>query len=114
MALEIKEKHSGGVTVLELSGQVVRGAEADQLRKKLKDVLDKGKTGVVLDLANLSHIDSAGLGTLVGVYTSAQSQGAKVKLARSNERVNSLLHITKLITVFESYSSVEEALKSFA
>ena len=113
MSLEIKEKESGGVTILTLSGRVVLGDESNQLRTKLKDLLSKGKTRVVLDLAEVKYIDSAGLGTLVAGYTSAQNQGAAVKLANLTKKFDEQLHITKLVTVFDVYDSVEAAVKSF-
>ncbi len=114
MALEIMERDSGGITVLEFSGEVTRGEGSNQLRKKLKEALEAGKTRLVLDVSNLRHIDSSGLGTLVTAYAAAQSGGAKLKLARVTERLNSLLQITKLVTVFEIYPTVEDALKSFS
>ena len=113
MSLEIKEKESGGVTVLTLSGRVVLGDESNHLRTKLKDLLSKGKTRVVLDLAEVKYIDSAGLGTLVAGYTSAQNQGAAVKLANLTKKFDEQLHITKLVTVFDVYESAEAAVKSF-
>jgi anti-sigma B factor antagonist len=113
MPLEIKEKESGGVTILTLSGRVVLGDESNQLRTKLKDLLSKGKTRVVLDLAEVKYIDSAGLGTLVAGYTSAQNQGAALKLANLTKKFDEQLHITKLVTVFDVYESAEAAVKSF-
>ncbi len=113
MPLQIVEKESGGATVLELSGRIKLGEESNQLRTKIKDILAQGKTRLVLDLANVGYIDSAGLGTLVSGYTSAQSQGASVKLANLTKKLNEQLHITKLVTVFEVYNTVEEAVKAF-
>jgi len=113
MALHINEKDSGGVTVLVLSGRVTLGEESSQLRAKLKDTLAAGKTRVVLDLADVSYIDSAGLGTLVAGYTSARNQGAGMKLANLTKKFDEQLHITKLVTVFEVYNSVGDAVKSF-
>ena len=113
MALQISEKESSGVTVLSLSGRVTLGEESSQLRARLKDMLAAGKTRVVLDLADVSYIDSAGLGTLVAGYTSARSQGAGMKLANLTKKFDEQLHITKLVTVFEVYNSVAEAVKSF-
>ena len=113
MALDIKEKETDGVTVLVLSGRVVLGEESNQLRTKLKDLLGQGKTRLVLDLAEVKYIDSAGLGTLVAGYTSAQNQGAGIKLANLTKKFDEQLHITKLVTVFDVYESVAEAVKSF-
>jgi anti-sigma B factor antagonist len=113
MALHIVEKESSGITVLELSGRVTLGEESNQLRMKVKDILAQGKKRLVLDLGNVSYIDSAGLGTLVAGYTSSQSQGAGMKLANLTKRFREQLNITKLVTVFDVYGSVEEALRSF-
>ncbi len=114
MALEIVEKEVNGVTVLQLIGRITLGEESNQLRTKLKEILSQGKTQLVLDLAEITYIDSAGLGTLVAGYTSAQNQGANLKLANLTKRFNEQLHITKLVTVFDVYNSVDEAVKSFA
>jgi anti-sigma B factor antagonist len=113
MALEITEKESSGVTVLVLAGRVTLGEESSKLRTKLNDRLGEGKTRVVLDLAEVKYIDSAGLGTLVAGYTSARNQGASMKLANLTKKFDEQLHITKLVTVFEVYDSVEGAVKSF-
>ena len=113
MALNTVEKELDGVTVLQLFGRVTLGDESNLLRTKLKDLLSKGKTRVVLDLGEVSYIDSAGLGALVAGYTSAQNQGANLKLANLTKRFNEQLHITKLVTVFDVYNSVQAAVKSF-
>ena len=113
MALQIVERDTNGVTVLELVGRVVLGDESNQLRTKLKDLLAAGKTKVVLDLAEVKYIDSAGLGTLVAGYTSARNQGAGMKLANLTKKFDEQLHITKLVTVFDVYDSVADAVKSF-
>ncbi len=114
MALAIGERDSDGVTVLDLSGRVTLGEESQQLRNKIREVLAEGKTRVVLNLANVRHIDSSGLGTLVSGYTSAQSLGASVKLASLTNKIREQLNITKLVTVFDVYDTVEDAIKSFA
>ena len=114
MALDIKQKETNGVTVLVLSGRVVLGEESNQLRTKLKDLLGQGKTRLVLDLAEVKYIDSAGLGTLVAGYTSAQNQGAAIKLANLTKKFDEQLHITKLVTVFDVYGSLADAVKSFS
>ncbi len=113
MALNIVEKEIGGVSVLQLRGRVTLGEESNQLRTKLKDSLAEGKTRLVLDLAEVTYIDSAGLGTLVAGFTSAQNQGANLKLANLTTRFREQLNITKLVTVFDVYDSVNEAVKSF-
>lgn len=114
MALEITEKDLATVTVLVLTGRVTLGEESNHLRTTIKEMLGKGKTRLVLDLAEVSYIDSAGLGTLVAGYTTARNLGATMKLANLTKKFREQLHITKLVTVFEVYDSVGEAVKSFA
>ncbi len=113
MALEIVETETEGITVLQLTGRVTLGQESNQLRTRIKELLTQGKTRLIFDLAGVSYIDSAGLGTLVAGYTSAQSQGASIKLANLTKKFNEQLHITKLVTIFDVYESVADAVKSF-
>lgn len=113
MALSIDEKEMNGVTVLTLAGRVTLGEGSGQLRTKLKDILSQGKTRLVLDLAEVTYIDSAGLGTLVAGFTSAQNQGASLKLANLTKRFTETLNITKLVTVFDVYDTVQDAVNSF-
>lgn len=113
MAFQIVEKESNGVTVLELAGRLVLGEESSQLRNRLRETLEKGKTQVVIDLGEVSYIDSGGLGTLVAGYTSAQNQGVNIKLSNLTKKVSEQLHITKLVTVFEVFDSTDAAVKSF-
>ena len=114
MALQIAEKQIEGVTVLDFVGRITLGDESNQVRTKIKEMLGKGKTQIVLDLAGVSYIDSAGLGMLMAGYTSAQNQGATLKLANLTKRFHELLNITKLVTIFDTYESVDDAVKSFA
>lgn len=114
MALRIDTKESNGVTVLTLAGRVTLGDESSQMRSAIKDLIAQGKKRLVLDLESLSYIDSAGLGTLVAAYTSARSSGADIKLANITQKLDELLNITKLVTVFSVYASVDEAIKSFS
>ncbi len=113
MALQMVERETGGVTVLALSGRVTLGDESAQLRNKIKDTLAQGKTRLVLDMGDVSYIDSAGLGTLVSGFTSAQNHGASLKLAHLTKKLSEQLAITKLVTVFDVFDSVDDAIKSF-
>jgi len=113
MALRITEKDSGGVAILSISGRITLGEASHELRTKLKDLLTEGKTRIVLDLAQVAYIDSAGLGTLVAGYTSARNGGANIKLAHLTKKLKEQMHITKLVTVFEVFDSVEDAVTSF-
>ena len=113
MALTMNEREVSGVTVLELSGRITLGEGSGELRNKLKDLLKEGKTRLVLNMADVSYIDSAGLGTLVAGYTSARNQGATLKLANLTNRFSETLSITKLVTVFDVYDTVKDAILSF-
>lgn len=113
MALRIEVKESDGVTVMTMAGRVTLGDESNEVRTKIKEVLAEGKKRVVLDLGEVSYIDSAGLGALVSAYTSARNGGGEIKLASVTKRFHELLNITKLVTIFDVHDSVADAVKSF-
>ena len=113
MALKLSNKTANGVTVVYCSGRIVFGDETASLRETVKNLLAETKH-VVLNLGGVSYIDSGGLGTLVGLYTSAKASGGNVKLANLTQRVRDQLVLTKLVTVFEFYDSEEQAVASFA
>lgn len=114
MALRIVEKEAGGVTVLELEGRIVLGEESNAFRERVKALLASGKTKIVLNMGNVTYIDSAGLGTLVASHQSARTQGAALRLAQLGQKFMELLQVTKLLTVFDVYPTEAEAVKSFA
>jgi len=103
-----------GVSVVALDGRIVLGEESNALREKVKSLIAEGKKKVVLNMANITFIDSAGLGTLVAAHHSAKSQGAALKLAHLDNKFQKVLQITKLLTVFDVYNSEAEAVASFA
>ena len=113
MALKISSKTVSGVMVVYCSGRIVFGDETASLRETVKNLLAENLQ-VVLNLGGVSYIDSGGLGTLVGLYTSAKAAGGNVKLANLTQRVRDQLVLTKLVTVFEFYDSEEQAVASFA
>lgn len=113
MPIKLSSQAIDGVTVLKCSGRIVFGDEASELREHVKKLLSENSR-LVLDLSDVTYIDSGGIGTMVGLFTTARSNGGDVKLAHLTKRVGDLLQITKLITVFESYDSVEAAVRAFA
>ena len=113
MNLKIDIRESDGVTVIACSGRITFGDEAAMLREKLKSTLASSKK-VILDLSGVSYIDSGGLGTLVGVYSSARAAGADIKLTGIGQRLRDVLQITKLVTVFEVYESEQQAVAAFS
>jgi anti-sigma B factor antagonist len=100
------------VVVIDASGKIVFGEESSQLRDTVKKVIAEHKK-IVLNLAGTNYIDSGGLGTLVSLYTSANTAGASLKLANLTQRIGDLLQVTKLLTVFDVYDSEQKALDSF-
>ena len=112
MPLKLSTRTVEGVTVLDCVGRVVFGDESIALRDGVKRILES-TPNLVLNLHDVSYIDSGGLGTLVGLYTSARNAKGNIKLAGLNHRVIDLLQVTKLLTVFETYPTDVEAIKSF-
>ena len=112
MTLKLGSRQIEGATIVDCHGRIVFGDESIALREFVKDVL-KTNNQIVINLAEVNYIDSGGLGTLVGLYTSARSAGGIIKLASLTNRVGELLQVTKLLTVFEVYDNEGQAAKSF-
>ena len=110
--LKIETRQASGVTVMACQGRIVFGEEASALREGLKKILSSSRQ-VVLNLSGVTYIDSGGLGTLVGVYSSARAAGADIKLTGLGQRLRDVLQITKLVTVFEAYDTEQEAIAVF-
>jgi len=98
--------------IVDCNGRIVFGEESANLRDTVKKLITDNKH-IVLNLSGVSYIDSGGLGTLVALYTSAQNNGGKIKLASLTPRVGDLLQVTKLVTIFEVYDNEEQAVQSF-
>lgn len=103
----------GDVMVIELSGPITLGAGDLKVRFMVKEMVAKGCRKIVVDLGNVPHVDSTGIGELVAAFTSAKGQGAKLVLANLTKRIKDLLDIAQLSAVFLHYPSVDEAVKSF-
>ena|SRR5258707_3911395 len=103
----------GDVTIVDLSGRITLGDGSGVVRETVKDVLKGGRKNFLLNLGDVSYIDSSGLGELVGAYATSANQGAQIKLLNAQKRVDDLLQLTKLYTVFESFTSETDALRSF-
>ena len=101
MALSVASRESNGVTVLDLKGRITLGEGSVQVRDAIRGLVGKGKKSILLNLGDVSYIDSSGLGELVGAYTSAKNQGAALKLLKLTQKVHDLLQLTKLYTVFD-------------
>jgi anti-sigma B factor antagonist len=112
MALKTTHSSKDGVIVIRLSGAIYFGEESTALRILVKDLLGKSRQ-IVLDLGDVTHIDSGGLGTLVSLYGSARKVGGEIKLAHIGNHTRELLQITRLVTLFEIFDTVEDAIASF-
>jgi anti-sigma B factor antagonist len=111
--MQISERDSGSVTILDLSGKVTLGEGDNLLKDKLNSLLHQGKKKVLLNLAQVNYVDSAGLGAIVSAYTTVTRDGGSLKLANVTKRLQDLLSITKLLTVFETFDSEDEGVRSF-
>lgn len=111
--LSITERRSGNVTVLDLRGNIRLGEGNIELHNILRFLVEKGERQVLLNLANVSNIDSSGLGELVAGFTTLQKNGGELKILRLTERVRELMVITKLLTVFDVFDDEQEAVDSF-
>jgi anti-sigma B factor antagonist len=113
MQLRMSTRTVDGVMVVDCSGRLVFGEESASLRDTVKKLLAHSPK-VVLNLHDVTHVDSGGLGTLVSLYTTARNAGGAVKLARLAQRVGDLLQVTKLLTIFDVYDDEVKAAKSFS
>lgn len=113
MSLSTAIRDVADVKVVDLSGRITLGEASGQLRSTVKELLDSGATKMLLNLGDVSYIDSSGLGELVSAYTTARGRGCTVKLLNVQSKVQDLLQITKLYTVFEAHTDEAAAVTSF-
>lgn len=113
MALKITSREVEGVAVLALEGRIVLGEESNALRENVKKLLAENKKDIVLNMSNVTYIDSAGLGTLVASHHSARSQGTALKLSNLGSKFQEVLQVTRLLTVFDVFDSEAAAVRSF-
>jgi anti-sigma B factor antagonist len=111
--MNITKKEIDGVSVVALDGRIVLGEESNQLREQVKTLIAEGKKKIVLNMANVKYIDSAGLGILVAAHVSAKNQGAALHLCNLGDKFHDVLQLTRLLTVFSVYESEAEAVRSF-
>lgn len=111
--LNISTRENGGVIVVDLVGRIALGETSANLHQTLKDLVNNGNRQILLNLADVTTIDSSGLGTLVAGYTSVETNDGQLKLANLSDRASELMTITKLYTVFEIFDNEEAAVNSF-
>ena len=107
--MRIKETEMDGVVVLTLSGKMMLDAKSISLHEYVKELIDKGKTKVVMDMGKITWFGSTGLGALLASYTSLKDNGGDLKIARATRKIRSVFMFTQIIKVLENYDTVEEA-----
>ena len=112
--MEIQERTLQDVVVLDLTGKLTIGEGDELLKERISNLVQQGHHNLLLNLEGVPYVDSAGLGEIVRTYTTVSRQGGKLKLVNLTKRITDLLSITKLLTVFETYESEDEAVKSFS
>ena len=111
--LNMNERQAGDVTVLDMSGKITIGEGSVALRAAIRRLLEESKKRILLNLAGISYVDSSGIGELVSSYTAINKEGGQLKLLNLTQKIQDLLTITKLLTVFDVYDSEADALNSF-
>jgi len=106
-------KNNGEITVIELQGKITIGEGDVKLRNIIKEQLSEGNKKLLLNLAKVSYMDSSGIGELVGTFTTVKNAGGELKLANLTSKIKDIMQLTALITVFEVFDSVEDAVNSF-
>jgi len=114
MSLKANVRRAGDVAIIDLAGRITLGEGSGLLRNTIKDLLGKGQKNVLVNLKDVTYLDSAGLGEMVGAYASVTNAGGTIKLLNPQAKVHDLLQITKLYTVFVAFDDEGEALRSFA
>jgi anti-sigma B factor antagonist len=112
--MQIHQRTVGDVTIIDLNGKMTLGEGDELLRDKVNSLISQGQKKLVLNLAEVPYIDSAGLGEIVRTYTTVSRQGGALKLLSLTKRIQDLLAITKLLTIFETFDTEDEAVKSFS
>lgn len=111
--MSVKEKITGDVAVLVVGGKLMGGIETKEVHEKVKSLITDGIKKIVIDISKVKWLNSSGLGMLISCLTSIQNSGGIFKIAGATEKVNSLFMMTKLITVFDTYESVDRATATF-
>jgi len=112
--MQITERQVGDVMILDLKGKITLGEGDELLKDKVNSLVNQGRRKIVLNLAEVPYLDSAGLGEVVRAYTTVSRQGGSLKLLNLTKRITDLLSITKLLTVFDTFDSEDEAVRSFS
>lgn len=111
MSFNVSERYN--CVVIEFKGNVMGGPDAVSLNEKLHELIESNKTNIVVDLSRVKFMNSSGLGMMIGALTTMRKSGGDLRIANATDKIESLLIITKLITVFKHFKSVDEAIESY-
>jgi anti-sigma B factor antagonist len=111
--MNVSERKVGSVTVVDVSGRLISTDNPGRLKDKITSLIFQGEKQIVLNLANLNYVDSAGLGEMVACHGSATKAGAELKIANAANKIQDLLVMTRLVTVFDAHDTEDAAIKSF-
>lgn len=112
--MTVSERKNGNITVVDVSGRMVAAEDSGRLKDKVTSLVFQGEKQIVLNLADLSYVDSAGLGEMVACHGSATRAGAELKLANAGKKIKDLLVMTRLVTIFDAHETEDAAVRSFA
>ena len=112
--MTIDTRTANGVTILDIQGKITIGEGSAEIRNTIRDLLQAGKNKILLNMGEVSYVDSSGIGELVSSFTRVTNQGGELKLLNLTKKLQELLAITKLLTVFECFNDEESALGSFS
>ncbi len=113
MSANVIIRHVEGITILDVSGRITLGEGSVMLRDAIQEALKTGTKKLIVDMGGVGYIDSSGLGELTGAYVSAKNKGCELKLLHLTKKIDGLMQLTKLSTIFDVYSDEKEALASF-
>ena len=111
--MSLKTELKGNVAILHIKGKLMGGNETDECHRKVKDLIAEGQKNILADLSHVTWLNSKGLGMIMACFTSLKNAGGEFKISGATEKAKSLLMITKLLTIFESFDKVDEAVASF-
>jgi anti-sigma B factor antagonist len=113
MALSAKIREVDGVSIVDLEGKITLGENTGYLREEIRSLLSRGAKNIVLNMSGVGYVDSAGLGELVGLYTTAANRGSSLKLLNLQSKMRNLMEVTKLYTIFPVFEDEKAAVSSF-
>jgi anti-sigma B factor antagonist len=111
--MKLSKREKNGIAIVDLKGKILIGNGIDELRAEINNLIEEKKLNILLNFAEVPYLDSTGLGEVVRAYTSVKKEGGTIKIINLTQKVEDLLSVTKLITVFETFEDEDKAIASF-